>query len=55
MYDLTKGDTFKRVPEWIKYVKNNQHKSIVMVLVGNKSDLNDKRSNPKMYKNPKIY
>lgn len=39
MYDLTKKDTFIKMNRWIKDVKNNAPKDIVIMVVGNKTDL----------------
>jgi small GTP-binding protein len=39
MYDLTKKDTFIKMNRWIKDVKDNAPKDIVIMVVGNKSDL----------------
>ena len=32
-------DTFDNIGEWIKEVKNHSHKDVIIVLIGNKSDL----------------
>ena len=43
VYDITKRDSFNNVTTWIEDCKNQSPKTIFMVLVGNKCDLNDKR------------
>jgi small GTP-binding protein len=43
VYDITKRDTFDNVINWVEDCKNNSPKTVFMVLVGNKSDLDDKR------------
>ena len=43
VYDITNRDTFNNVLSWIDEVKKNGPNAITLILVGNKSDLNDKR------------
>ena len=43
VYDITKRESFENVQSWIQDCRNQSPKTIFMVLVGNKSDLNDKR------------
>lgn len=43
VYDITKRDTFINVSKWIGDLKMNGEKDVIIVLVGNKSDLNDDR------------
>ena len=43
VYDISSRDTFNNVSTWIEDCKNQSPKTIFMALVGNKSDLNDKR------------
>ena len=43
VYDITNRDSFNNVSTWIEDCKNQSPKTIFMVLVGNKSDLQDKR------------
>ena len=43
VYDITNKDTFNNVQTWIEDCKNQSPKTIFMVLVGNKNDLEDKR------------
>ena len=43
VYDISRRDSFEHVSDWIEKCINYAPKSITMVLVGNKSDLEDKR------------
>ena len=43
VYDISSRDSFNNVSTWIEDCKNQSPKTIFMVLVGNKCDLNDKR------------
>ena len=43
VYDISSRDSFEHVTSWIEDCKNQSPKTIFMVLVGNKCDLNDKR------------
>ena len=43
VYDITSRETFNNVINWIDECKNLCPKNVFMVLVGNKSDLEDKR------------
>ena len=43
VYDITNRDSFNNISNWIEDCKNQSPKTIFMVLVGNKSDLSDKR------------
>jgi small GTP-binding protein len=43
VYDISSKDTFDHVTTWIEDCKNQSPKTIYMVLVGNKSDLDDRR------------
>ena len=42
VYDITRRDTFTHVTKWLEEVKANSSKSIVIILVGNKKDLENK-------------
>ncbi len=42
VYDITRRETFTHVTKWLDEVKNNSTKSIVIILVGNKKDLESK-------------
>ena len=43
VYDISSKDSFNNVTSWIEDCKNQSPKTIFMVLVGNKCDLEDKR------------
>ena len=43
VYDISKRDSFNNLSLWIEDCKNQSPKTIYMILVGNKSDLEDKR------------
>ena len=44
VYDITDRKTFNNVNSWIEQCRTNGPKTISLVLVGNKSDLEDKRA-----------
>ena len=43
VYDITRKATFNNIDKWISDLKLNGDKDICIVILGNKSDLNDKR------------
>ena len=43
VYDITRKDTFQHAVKWLEEVKNNSSKSIVIILIGNKKDMESKR------------
>ena len=43
VYDITRRDSFIHVNEWLEEVRNNSSKNIIIILIGNKKDLEDKR------------
>ena len=43
MYDITKKETFKAIPEWVENVRDHKGKDFPIVLIGNKCDLEEKR------------
>ena len=43
VYDITQEDSFKGAKTWINEIKTKGRKDCVIVLVGNKNDLEDKR------------
>ena len=43
VYDITRRNTFDNIDKWIVDLKTNGDKNISIVLIGNKSDLEDKR------------
>ncbi|KVI08589.1 Ran GTPase [Cynara cardunculus var. scolymus] len=46
VYDITKRQTFDHIPRWLEELRNHADKNIVIILIGNKSDLEDQRSVP---------
>ena len=43
VYDISRKSTFDNVDKWINELKNNGSEDVFILLVGNKSDLNDQR------------
>ena len=43
VFDLTREETFKDIPEWLNTIKNNLGTTIPFILVGNKMDLEEDR------------
>ena len=43
MYDISKHVTFENVERWLKELRDHADPTIVIMLVGNKSDLEDDR------------
>ena len=43
MYDVTSALSFKHVADWLRELKQYADSNIVIILVGNKTDLKDKR------------
>jgi GTPase SAR1 family protein len=44
MYDITRRDTFEHVLVWLKEVRKNGNPNMVIILVGNKLDMESKRA-----------
>lgn len=44
VYDITSKQSFENVERWIKEVKENADKDIVIMIIGNKSDLKHLRA-----------
>ncbi|XP_057529086.1 ras-related protein Rab11D [Amaranthus tricolor] len=44
VYDITKRQTFEHIPRWLDELRGHADKNIVIMLVGNKSDLEDQRA-----------
>ena len=42
VYDITRRETFTHVTKWLEEVKENSSTSIVIILIGNKKDLENK-------------
>ncbi|ONK75592.1 uncharacterized protein A4U43_C03F18520 [Asparagus officinalis] len=43
VYDITKRQSFDHIPRWLEELRSHADKNIVIMLVGNKSDLEDQR------------
>ena len=43
VYDITDKDSFKNLNNWLIEIERNASKNVLRVLIGNKSDLEDKR------------
>lgn len=46
VYDMTKRETFDHIPRWLEELRAHADKNIVIILIGNKSDLEDQRAIP---------
>ncbi|KAL3630518.1 Ras-related protein Rab11D [Castilleja foliolosa] len=46
VYDITKRQTFDHIPRWLEELRAHADKNIVIILIGNKSDLEDQRVVP---------
>lgn len=46
VYDITKRMSFDHVPRWLEELRNHADKNIVIILLGNKCDLEDQRAVP---------
>ncbi|CAL0306565.1 unnamed protein product [Lupinus luteus] len=46
VYDITKRPTFDHIPRWLEELRNHADKNIVIILIGNKSDLESQRDVP---------
>ncbi|KAJ8451837.1 hypothetical protein Cgig2_007320 [Carnegiea gigantea] len=44
VYDITKRQTFEHIPRWLEELRGHADKNIVIMLVGNKCDLEDERA-----------
>ncbi|XP_022950001.1 ras-related protein Rab11A [Cucurbita pepo subsp. pepo] len=44
VYDITKRQTFDHIPRWLEELRSHADKNIVIILIGNKSDLEDQRA-----------
>ena len=57
VYDISRKSTFDNVDKWIDELKNNGSEDVLIMLVGNKSDLKDKReiSEEDVQKKAKLY
>ncbi|KAL0396545.1 UNVERIFIED_CONTAM: Ras-related protein Rab11D [Sesamum calycinum] len=46
VYDITKRPTFDHIPRWLDELRAHADKNIVIILIGNKTDLGDQRAVP---------
>ncbi|TYH45162.1 hypothetical protein ES332_D11G245600v1 [Gossypium tomentosum] len=46
VYDITKRQTFDHIPRWLEELRGHADKNIVIILLGNKSDLENQREVP---------
>lgn len=46
VYDITKRQTFDHIPRWLEELRAHADKNIVIMLIGNKTDLEDRRDVP---------
>lgn len=44
MYDISRRETFDHVAQWLAEAKKNSNPYMVIILVGNKADLEHKRA-----------
>ncbi|KAF8720722.1 hypothetical protein HU200_023625 [Digitaria exilis] len=44
VYDITKRQSFDHIPRWLEELRGHADKNIVIMLVGNKSDLEEERA-----------
>ena len=43
LYDVTDKDSFKNLNNWLIEIEKNANKNVLKILIGNKTDLEDKR------------
>ena len=43
VYEIDNKESFENIPKWIEECKNNAPKTVLMILIGNKRDLEDNR------------
>ncbi|PHT54294.1 Ras-related protein Rab11A [Capsicum baccatum] len=46
VYDITKRQTFDHIPRWLEELRGHADRNIVIMLIGNKTDLEDQRAVP---------
>lgn len=46
VYDITKRQTFDHIPRWLAELRGHADKNIVIILIGNKCDLENQRAVP---------
>lgn len=43
VYDITRKETFQHLTRWLEEARQNGNSTMIIMLIGNKSDLNDRR------------
>ncbi len=43
VFDVTREETFNNLGNWLTVIRENADKNVIVYLIGNKSDLSDKR------------
>ena len=43
VYDITSYDSYRSIKKWMREVKDNSENGVLLILIGNKSDLKDQR------------
>ena len=43
MYDITRKETFNHLTRWLEEVRQNGNPDIMVMLIGNKADLDSRR------------
>ncbi|KAJ4714478.1 Ras-related protein like [Melia azedarach] len=46
VYDITRRQSFDHIPRWLEELRSHADKNIVIILIGNKSDLENQRAVP---------
>ncbi|KAI4382032.1 hypothetical protein MLD38_008044 [Melastoma candidum] len=46
VYDITRRQSFDHIPRWLEELRGHADKNIVIMLIGNKTDLDDQRAIP---------
>ncbi|KAK1258078.1 Ras-related protein Rab11D [Acorus gramineus] len=46
VYDITKRQTFEHIPRWLEELRSHADKNLVIMMIGNKTDLEDDRAVP---------
>lgn len=46
VYDITKRQTFEHIPRWLEELRAHADKNIIIILIGNKTDLENQRAVP---------
>jgi GTPase SAR1 family protein len=43
VYDITSYDSYRNIKKWMREVKDYSENGVLLILIGNKSDLKDHR------------